>query len=387
MKPYMNVALWLLFGLLAGTMFFFLLSSPQPPSQPAPPANNSTIITPPLPPAPPQAKKEVNLTMIEAPSCDQCNLVTKFLLEQTTAQIANSSEVTVGRSGSISALSAEAKSLISRYNLAYLPAIIISSSEGMSSEAIDAWRSEVGSIEPDGALVQRKIYPPYFVLANNTTVGFVGGIAIQAADCPKCLNASMFLDSLEQSSLVSMAFYNKTVLDEESPAAQALITKYNVTELPALFLTLDAAAYPVYTQLKPLGSERDGWFILRKVQPPYVQLAPNRSIRGLVDSIQIVNSSCSDCFVVNDLSDYIVNAVGIELENKTVVEAGSAEGKALIGRYRIKSIPALLYSPETSVYPKFDDTWKNQNNTIEPDGWYVFRAYGFIKGNYQNISG
>ncbi len=392
MKPYMNVALWIVVGLLAGGLLFLVL-----PQQSQPPHNttgasiqNGSYVNnpPPQPPLPPQPqKKEVNLTMIEAPGCDKCNLVTKFLLQQTTTQVANSSDVTVGRSGSISPLSEEAKSLISRYNLTYLPAILISSSDGMSSAAVDAWKAEVGTVEPDGVLVQRKVYPPFYVVANNTTVGFVGGLVIQADDCPKCMNGSSFLDSLEQSSLVSMAFSNKTVLDENSSEAQALIARYNITKLPALFLTMDVADYPVYEQLKTLGDVKDGWFILREVQPPYVQLGPNRTIRGFVQSIQVVNTSCTDCFNVNDLSDYIVNAVGIELTNKTVIEANSTEGQELISKYRLKSLPALMFSPETTVYPRFDTIWTGQNNTIEPDGWYVFRTYSFIKDKYLNISG
>jgi hypothetical protein len=183
-----------------------------------------------------------------------------------------------------------------------------------------------------------------------------------------------------------MAFSEKMVYEENDSRARDLIAKYNITKLPALFLLAeDAAAYPIYDSLKTVGDVADEWWILRTVVPPYVDLAANHTEVGIVRAVFLVNSSCSDCFDVKGLSDYIAGQSGIFIANTSVYEINSTEGKAMAAEYNITAIPALLYSPDAKYYPMFDENWKNLNNTIESDGWYVFRAHEALQSTYQKI--
>ena len=72
--------------------------------------------------------------------------------------------------------------------------------------------------------------------------------------------------------------------------------------------------------------------------------------------------------------------------NTTTYDINSTEGSALIKKYNITEIPTILYSPETSVYPHFAEAWINQSNTVESDGWFVFRAVDKVGEVYQNVS-
>lgn len=397
MKPYANILTWIAVGIVLGLLLFLILSPPAP--QPQSNVTNITNTTPPLnntqppsnatPPAnttPPAPKKSVDVFLITTPDCSRCDEIGYLLFNQTRDEIAQSSTGQVGSSFVLNPSTADAQAMISRYNITTLPAVLVSDQSGFTSNDVNTWKNQIGTVEQDGYFVQRFVYPPYYDLTNSSYAGFVRSIAISASGCPECMNASLFANSLENSSAVRMVFSNSTVLDENSTEARELIAKYNITELPTLLLSLDAAAYPVYQQIKPLGEERDGWFILRDVHPPYVDLKGNHSVRGLVSLIQVVNSSCADCFSADTLSDYIANNAGIDLVNKTTYELNSTEGQALVKKYNLTFVPTVLFSPELSVYPRFYSIWASQNNTVESDGWFVFRAYAVIKQPYQNLT-
>ena len=386
MKPLINILAWIAVGIIVGLAVFVIISPQQPPAHNN--TNNTTIITPPANTTLPAANKtSVDLVLITAPNCDKCNQIDLLLLNQTRAEVMKSPGATVGSANTIDPSSSEAQALISHYNITLLPSLLVSSQSGFTSQDMDTWKAQIGSVESDGSLVQRLIYPPYYNLTDSSYHGFVASIAISASGCPECMNASQFADSLEQSSAIQMVFSNKTVLDENSSQAQALIAKYNITELPALFLSLDASAYPVYQQIRAMGQEKDGWFILRDVHPPYQDLARNHSIRGHVGLIQIVNRSCADCVSADTLSDFYANNAAVDLVNQTTYDANSTEAATLIKKYNLTFLPSVMFSPEISVYPHFGQIWTSQNNTIEPDGWFVFRAYPLLKQPYQNLTG
>jgi hypothetical protein len=65
----------------------------------------------------------------------------------------------------------------------------------------------------------------------------------------------------------------------------------------------------------------------------------------------------------------------------------STEARLLIQKYNLTQLPAILFSPEASAYLSFDSTWIGTNNTIEQDGWYVFRNYDLLGYGYQNLTG
>ncbi len=393
MKPLVNILVWIAVGLVVGLAVFMVFSPPPAPSQNATVngtqinANQTGNATPPTVVTPPVvSKKPVDVTLVLAPGCDRCNAIDQLLLQQTEAEIGKSAAAQVGAINILNASDPQAQGLLARYNVTLLPALFVSSADGFTANDTQVWTTQLGSIEPDGFLVQRMVYPPYYNISNRSVVGFVSAIGIDAPGCEQCMNASSFSDSLAQAPQVQMAFSANVTLAGNSSEALALIQKYNITELPTVLLSLDVSAYPAYQLIKPLGEEVDGWFILRQVHPPYLDLAHNNSVRGLVSLIQLVNGSCSDCFSIDSLSDYVANSAGIDLVNKTTYDINSTTGAALANRYNITSLPSMLFSPEIAVYPRFEGIWTSQNNTVESDGWFVFRAYSLVNGPYQNIT-
>lgn len=384
MEFYLKAFLWLVMGALFGFAIYFVFLTPLQPSLPMPPTNspqqNDTM---------PQILETgvVNITMVDAPGCDLCN-AEGLMLEQVKTVLLKSEFLSIGTSKRLPGASSEAQALISRYNLTTLPAVIIEGEVARDSEFVAAWKESVGSLEGGNALVTRFEYPPYYDLKNKTVVGLAEAIGIKASGCLECGDPGMFISSLE-SQPISMAFTNSTVYDENDSRAQALISQYNITKLPVLFLSEEgASAYPVFAQIKPLGAIEDGWFILRDVVPPYVDLADNRSIRGLVKATYLVNSSCAECFNISSLSTYLSQTSGVVIVDEKTYELDSAEGAALREKYNITMVPTLIFSSDVKYYYQFEEVWTDQSNTVEQDGSFVFRAHGLLgEIGYQNVSG
>ncbi|MEW6722974.1 MAG: hypothetical protein AB1324_06955, partial [Candidatus Micrarchaeota archaeon] len=386
MKPLLNAAAWMLAGLAIGLVLSMVFVPPPA----AVPIQNATAPTQPQAnetgELPGPQKPEVDLIMIEAPGCDECN-AGGYLLTQAQTIIIQTDSFEVDESRTIQYPGQEASALVSEYNITELPALIITGDTSSDPAFIASWTDGVGSLESDGALVTRLRYPPFYDIENGTVVGLVEGLGIRATGCLECGEPLIFISSLEGPE-IGMAFSNKTVYDENDSEAQELIAKYNITKLPVLLLKADQASeYPVFGQLETLGSvEEDGWYVLRDVAPPYIDLAANRTLRGLVTSVHIVNSSCAECFDIAGLSAYIEQQTGLVVVNQSTYEADSSEGAALISKYNITAIPTVIYSPDVSYYPRFEEIWTGQENTVEEDGWFVFRDHAAVGVVYQNVS-
>ncbi|MDD5340678.1 MAG: hypothetical protein PHV13_05540 [Candidatus ainarchaeum sp.] len=359
---------WLAAGLILGMAVSLLFLQQAVPVAPAPaPQANWT-----------KEAAGIEILLINPQDCPACRPLDQVLPQ--LEEVAAGMNLTVSSARNASA--AEGAALIAKYNITRLPSMVVTGN--YSAEFASDWTGGAGTKESDGALVLRNIYPPYY--ENGKVVGVVRGTVIAAPNCTACLDPERYYTSLEDPQ-VDMKFSTKSVLQENDAAAQALIVQYNITKLPVLLLSEDAGAYDVFGQyLLPLGEIRGGWFILRNVTPPYVDLQTGR-VHGLVETIFIVNSSCTDCFDASDLSAYLVGSGGMALVKNTTYEANSTAGKELIAKYKLRNLPALLYSPDASAYYGFSEAWLAEGETVESDGWHVFRAYESLAVPYQNISG
>jgi hypothetical protein len=382
MQPLIKLLLLLVIGVLAGCLVYFLLLNPATPRTQEPTGAGTDILNINNATKPGSAYL-ANLTVVPAPDCAQC-LQGQDLLDGMAGIFNQSTVLSVGSKTIYDTSSPEGKALIAKYKITKLPAIVVSGGTHDTALA-DEWKNSIGTAESDGSLVSRELPPPYYDVTAGRPIGIVKGIAIRPYGCPECSNPSDFFASLTN---YGIAFSNTTVLDENDTQAQELIKRYNLTKLPALLLDNEALAYPSFANSTTMGTiESDGWFVLRAIRPPYVDLGQNRSIRGFVDAIHLVDGSCTDCVDITSLTNYFATSLGVFMVNTTAYDVNSTQGKALIKKYNITKVPTVLYSPEFGVYPGFTKVWLQQNNTIESDGWFVFEAYDLAGYKYQNITG
>lgn len=385
-----NLAIWIVAGLAIGLVVYFISAAVAQPYVPQPgtaagnatpqqnntsPAQNSTL--------PAQPQKNIGLIVVNADACPSCNSAAG-LADQVRQFLNATANITTGGPKTVQSSSDEGKGLIAKYNITRLPALLIT---GNLSDAsfLSQWSPDIGSVESDGVLVSRSLYPPYYDLAAGKVSGKVSGIAILPSNCTECVDGSQYLASLEGPSF-GVVFANKTILNASDSEAQAIIARYNVTKLPTVILDSEITAYPFYQeQILPVGTYEGGHYVLRDVHPPYLEL-PSNSIRGLVDVAYLKNSSCTGCLNITEIGDSLAEMFRFSIKNTTEYEISSAGGTALARKYGITKIPTVLYSSELSAYPKARNWWTSQNNTIESDGWFVFRMVDQLNGTYQNIS-
>lgn len=374
MKPYFNLLIWVVFGLMIGLLIHLVTQ----PSTDVKPQQNITLNTTTNDTISlvqnTTTKKNITFVLIQSP-CEECNY-DEIPIQQTVTFLSELENVTLESSYNLTYPSPEAIALVTKYNITELPTLVVMGDTEADQELVSIWLENVGTKESDNTLVSRDVYPPYYDIGLGKSAGLVSGIAIGASNCSDCMDAYEFMPALEDIT-IAVVFTNKTVLDENDTFAQELISSYNITKLPVLLLDEEFFAYPVSDYFTELGTVENGWFILRDVKPPYKEL-PDGKIRGLVDAIYITNSSCSDCFDPEELGLYFSDAAGLYLNNQTTYEANSTDAISLIEKYDLTSLPAVLLSSEASVYNNFDVVWQSQNNSIESDGWHIFRNYDLL---------
>jgi len=377
MDLYPNLLLWLLIGLVLGVVIYLLLTPSVPLANQSETIPNQTLenIT--------TQKQPVTLVVLNAP-CEDCNYANASI-QQVISFLSNSSNISLSEVKIFDYPSDDAELLIEKYNITELPCLVVVGNQGADQRLASIWVQNVGTNELDGTLVSRNVYPPYYNLSEQKAYGLIKAVVIHASNCDSCIDADEYLTSLEDIS-VGFVFVNKTVLYENDSLAQTYIEAYNITKLPVLILDDGFLAYPIASNILALGNiEQDGWFVLRDIRPPYEEI-PSRQIRGLVDAIYLSNGSCADCFNPSDLGHYLAESAAVVLNNETSYDVSSTEGQALVEKYNLSHVPAVLFSPEMSIYQSFAFAWTNTNNTIESDGWFVFRNYDLINQTYQNIT-
>jgi len=219
----------------------------------------------------------VALYKLTAPECEQCSDLLSLL-----AQIKQGG-VKISAEKNIAANSTEGKELIQKYKIDFVPTVILSKDLQPYATIEKAW-SQVGTKESDGSYVLRLPSPPFVNLTNGQLKGLVTMTYLLDKSCPECFNVSIYKRVLADPKGFAVTFDKEEELDIND--AKELISKYNITQVPAIILSDDISVYPSQQALKQFFSiEKDGSYVFRKVSilGNYKDLTTN----------QIINKSTS----------------------------------------------------------------------------------------------
>lgn len=267
--------------------------------------------------------------------------------------------------------SKDARELLVRYELDRVPAAIIRGWLGHPS--LDELRAALP--ERHGALVWVQARPPYTESSSGVIRGLVNATVIVPSACSVCTDLSGFLDNLER---IGVRFSERRTLNERDRAATALIETHSIALLPALLLSEDALLYAEIARAWPsIGSVENGTLVLRSVMPPYLELGSQR-VRGLVTLTALYDPSCEACYNVS-LHSAALAGLGLFISEQRVVDANSDEGRSIIERYDITSLPTVVLSAEAAIYPGITALWPVLGS-VESDGSYVFRNQSVLRG-------
>lgn len=154
-------------------------------------------------------------------------------------------------------------------------------------------------------------------------------------------------------------------LNYNSDEAKALIQKYQLNAVPAVVITGEVNKTPQ----QGFSGKMDA-LVFSQPSPPYRDLKQGRVV-GRV-SITLLNATnCSKC---TDFGPMILQMKmsGISITDEKTVDASSAEGRDLTGKYQITKVPTILLSEDISYYTSIQQSL-GQLGSLETDGTYVLR--------------
>ncbi|MFZ5501612.1 MAG: hypothetical protein ACOY58_06865, partial [Candidatus Micrarchaeota archaeon] len=342
MRPVFLLLAALIAGSLAGYGLYLAFFQAAPLA--APPANTTGL----PPPTMNQSGEGIRVTFIEASDCGLCN-TDGYVMQQAKTILIQRAEVQVESERTLPSSDPEAAALMSQYGIPVAPAVIVEGPVGDYPDLVSHWTQTLG-IQSGDALISVP-FPPYQVFATGQVVGLLEGVAINPSDCRYCADGGSFIASL-QGIPASMVFSETKTYFQDDPEAIELIERLNITEIPTILLSDDVQSYPIYNELGNLGDVNDGWFVLRDVPAPYVDLPANET-RGLVKTIYLFDQSCADCFDIRGFASYLSDATGIAIEQETYFDVRSDDGAAIARNYNVSRIPTLLLSPDADYYTGF----------------------------------
>ncbi len=200
----------------------------------------------------------VTATLFTDKTCTKCSNATALL-----AQI-KASGVKVVSEKIVDSNSAEGKNLAKMYNLDHAPTLLLSKDAGEYALIKEAWPT-AGSIEKDGTYVLRLVIPPFVNLTGNKVRGLVDVTFLSDKSCTTCQDVYVHRQILGPKGTFGMAIEKEQSFDVSDVKGKELVAKYNITSVPTVVLTGDAAVYPSLVQLKQFFSpEKDGAYVFRQ---------------------------------------------------------------------------------------------------------------------------
>ena len=306
----------------------------------------------------------ISLTTISA-DCPQCADISPMI------DTIKNSHVNVSEERQLDAKDASA--LIAKYGINHLPAIII---EGQIDKV------SVQNFESvEGGLLYQAAAAPYYNVRTKKVEGLVEAWVLEAG-CEKCVDMQDIIDAF---TVQGVAFSKVSKLNQQDSQATQLIAAHKITRLPALIYSDDISAYPdILVAMEQGGFVKSGDYHVYESRVPYYNMSAGK-VQGLVDVIYLSDATCTECYDVA-IHKQILERFGMVLGSEKTVDVSSSEGKGLVAKYSLTSIPAVIVGGDVALYGGFDQVWSSVG-TIE-NGNYVFRNNGVFLPQfaYKNLT-
>lgn len=318
----------------------------------------------------------VKLTKMTVANCSDC-----FNVDEAVA-IFKKQNVSVAEEKTLSFDSPEAQTLIGQLGIKRLPTYVVTGE--VAKKNLAGFVKNNGEIK-NATFVFTKVTPLFIDPESKKEVGKVSVMYLTDSSCSACINPKLTIDAYKKAGI-------KITEEKEVPwnsaKGQRLIRQYKIIKLPTFLLSSDISYYPsVSDNWTKIGTvESDNTYIARQLFPPYRDVAKGQIV-GLVETVYLADSSCSDCYNPQQIhKNILTQGFGVKIRSERLIDVSTIAGRNLVNKYKITQVPTLLMSPEVSEYANVKSVWP-QVGTTESDGWYVFRQVANL-GNvvYKDLS-
>lgn len=318
---------------------------------------------------------EIELIVITTNNCEDCYNI------NAVVDVVESTGVNITKKEEIDFSSEEARSIIDKYGIEKVPTVIVTG-EISKSRSLTSKLKDIGE-EKQSAYIFTKLEPPFIETSSGKVRGKVSLVHLKKSDCSNCFNLTAFVDQLEKA---GVKFAKKIVLDVDSSEGSNIINKYNIKKIPSLVMDKEAEVYTNIIQIwNQLGSiEKDGSFVIREINPPYYNVE-EKSVKGFVSMIVLVDKSCKDCYDPDRFHKPILQRMGVVFKDENRIDISSQAGKELLDKYNIEKIPTIVLKGDVEEYPVLVRAWVDVG-TVESDKTYVFRKVEVARQKYMDLT-
>jgi len=218
---------------------------------------------------------KVALYILQDPQCTQCRDINSLITQIKAAgiRISEQKNITPGND--------EGKDLIKKYNIGFVPTIILSKDAAAYDLMQKAW-PQVGSKEIDGSYVLRLANPPFINLTTGKLRGVVDITYLIDKSCADCYDVNLHREILTNPQSFAVKLGKEETFDVSDAKGKELIAAYNITKVPAVILSDEISVYPSSQFLKQFYSvEKNGYYVFRILQSlgAYKDLAINQVVK------------------------------------------------------------------------------------------------------------
>jgi len=278
--------------------------------------------------------------------------------------------------------SPEGSSLVEQFAIKRIPTYIVTGE--ITKSSLETYIKNNGEIT-NNTFVLTKVTPVFIDKDSKREVGKVTATIVTDPSCTQCVDLKLTVEGFRKA---GVKITDQKEITWNSLEGQRIISQYKIIKIPSILLSSDIDFYDnVKSSWGSIGSvEQDKTYVLRNLSLPYRDLEKGR-VLGLVDLIYLTDSSCTDCYRVQDVQKPILKqGYGVGILSERAVDISSGEGKNLVDKYKITKVPTILLSPEVEQYSNLKNVWKGVG-TVEFDGWYVFREMQQLQGlTYKDLS-
>jgi len=162
----------------------------------------------------------------------------------------------------VSADSTEGKTVIEKFGIRKLPALVFVTDEKIKdrlARALEQGARPVG----ENTLLWEQEQPPYMDAQSTEVTGLVGATYLTDKDCIECYDVQKIMRPILQQ--FGVVIVSEDIVDVSDARGKELVEKYTMTRVPALLLSSQASAYSALEQVwGQVGTvEQDGVFVFR----------------------------------------------------------------------------------------------------------------------------
>ncbi len=201
---------------------------------------------------------------------------------------------------------------------------------------------------------------------------------LEVPGCNDCFDTDDAVASLEQ---LNVQITGDRVVGVSSDEGQQLAKTYGIFKAPTLLIQGETEKPSVKAALAQLGEMKGGnTIVYAKIAPVYLDIKSGRMV-GRLNATIIMDPACGECPNLLAVLNQIKGS-GAVVEQERTLELQDTEAQALVKKYNITLIPALMLSSDIYAYENLAQALL-QIGSFERDGSYVMRTAG---PPFRNIS-